>query len=209
MLENLTEKTAAMLQRLIGSPEGQAVVRQQAERQEHEERATRAALVARFHEAETAERTAQTETAARLRPLQEREARAEAAWRTAREARLELEATSRAAVSAAGWTVDRLRAEVVATASPVIAECQAELRELVTAAHGERDAVRERTIDGGLRTVWHNEASVNRRQEALIAAVRALDAWKLEALTPADVRARFEALLATLPTIERRPRGEY
>ena len=104
--------------------------------------------------------------------------------------------------------VDRIQAELHASASPLIAAFRQQLNAELQATSRRFDSMRERTAHGGDFTIWTNDASVRAREDAIIEARKRADALELEALDDAALADALDALLAGLPDVEPRPARE-
>lgn len=191
--------------KIFGSPLAIKVSAELAE----ETAAARRALAADLATEETALRDAIGRHAVARVPLQANVDRLEASLSTARACLFEIDRAHRLVVWTAGQTLDRLRHQLRASASPTIHAFTVELRMLADAAWKQLDEVTERRVDNKVYTVWSNRRSVI----ATVAAIRHLlsnelgeeaPIWGLPLNTEA-LTAHLDALRATVPAIEGRP----
>jgi len=105
---------------------------------------------------------------------------------------------------------DRLKGSLRWTASPQIAAFVAELRALLPATFDQRDAVVERAVDGRDYVRWTNQGSIIARVDAIRSLISnefsEAGAMWYEALDEATLTAWLDAVRATIPLVESRPR---
>jgi hypothetical protein len=173
--------------------------------QEQSRRADRVALVTSLTELD-AQRLACVKAREPRRAAEEAEyERLRVAAEAARNLWHRSEAEHRAQMIELDRQYDCVDFKLLASASPVIAARTSELRDLVAAAYSSRDSVSDKGIDGRMYLLWTNVASIERRVEPIRAALQDTAHLYREALTDAEIEARFDAIVDALPEIEARP----
>lgn len=190
--------------------EGRAIVRQAELTQARDVLAQRRTLAAHFEAAEATQIANMKQHESDRAPLQAAFEQMEAAFIAARERRDTCDRARRVAHCDESMTIDRLRGQLIASASPRIADFRTELREIVRDAHRtRRDSVSDKRIDGGMTLLWSNDASIRAFTEAanriIVNDLGESGALLFEPLDDDALTARLEALRALLPAIESRP----
>ena len=135
----------------------------------------------------------------------EKISRAEAALNQAREEHASLEGEHRRALWPLERAVDRAKAELYSTASPLIRELGETLQGEVEQTSSQRDAVQEKNIAGRLVVLWSNADSVSRRIDAIFATRQEMSNWHLQPWSDDEIRKRFDECRAAWPAVEERP----
>jgi hypothetical protein len=137
-------------------------------------------------------------------------ARAQGELRAAEDRRAELAWRHRADGLEDSRRIDNLEGTILATAPAAIGAFIDEMGELLNGTFQFSRALRLRNFrDGRPFTAWTNRESVRARVDAILAAIRAAQKLRPEALDGAALEARFAALRAALPAVDMDVPAEY
>ena len=123
----------------------------------------------------------------------------------AREAYRQVDAAHQRAITPLENDIQRARRILCELGSPAIEEFTRTLRALIGQTHDSRTVITEPRLDGSAPIVWTNDRSIAARVLAIRHAIDHAEAMMLLGLSEADVTARCEDLLTSLPALEAPP----